>query len=99
MQVNIFGPDPAYHEARRQFVFKGYPLPAAVEPSTDSSSGRGYPLGPLTGSGRAGIIADQLAFLVKATRLDWRGGPEVGTPHSGGVPGPIMFQFMLREVG
>jgi hypothetical protein len=51
------------------------------------------------GAARAGIIADRLAFLVKATRLDWRGGPEVGTPHSGGVPGPIMLQFMLREVG
>ena len=25
MQVNFFGPDPAYHEARRRFVFKGKP--------------------------------------------------------------------------
>ena len=23
MWVNFFGPDPAYHEARRRFVFKG----------------------------------------------------------------------------
>ena len=23
MKVNFFGPDPAYHEARRRFVFKG----------------------------------------------------------------------------
>ena len=45
LRVNFFGPDPAYHEARRQFVFKGYPLPAAAEPSTDSSSGRGCSTG------------------------------------------------------
>jgi putative two-component system protein, hydrogenase maturation factor HypX/HoxX len=25
MRVNFFGPDPAYHEARRRFVFKGKP--------------------------------------------------------------------------
>jgi hypothetical protein len=25
MRVNFFGPDPAYHEARRRFVFKGNP--------------------------------------------------------------------------
>ncbi len=25
MKVNFFGPDPAYHEARRRFVFKGAP--------------------------------------------------------------------------
>jgi putative two-component system protein, hydrogenase maturation factor HypX/HoxX len=28
MKVNFFGPDPAYHEARRRFVFKGAPPPA-----------------------------------------------------------------------
>ncbi len=27
MKVNFFGPDPAYHEARRRFVFKGAPPP------------------------------------------------------------------------
>ena len=27
MWVNFFGPDPAYHEARRRFVFKGNPPP------------------------------------------------------------------------
>jgi putative two-component system hydrogenase maturation factor HypX/HoxX len=30
MQVNFFGPDPAYHEARRRFVFKGNPPPQAI---------------------------------------------------------------------
>jgi putative two-component system hydrogenase maturation factor HypX/HoxX len=32
MRVNFFGPDPAYHEARRQFVFKGNP------PTAESTS-------------------------------------------------------------
>ena len=27
MKVNFFGPDPAYHEARQRFVFKGDPPP------------------------------------------------------------------------
>jgi hypothetical protein len=27
MKINFFGPDPAYHEARRRFVFKGNPTP------------------------------------------------------------------------
>jgi len=27
MKINFFGPDPAYHEARRYFVFKGNPPP------------------------------------------------------------------------
>ena len=39
MRINFFGPDPAYHEARQTFVFKGNPpplesrapIPAAVE--------------------------------------------------------------------
>jgi len=39
MRINFFGPDPAYHEARQRFVFKGNPpprerrapIPAAVE--------------------------------------------------------------------
>jgi putative two-component system hydrogenase maturation factor HypX/HoxX len=40
MKLNFFGPDPAYHEARRRFVFKGNPPPqnrgpvsAQAEPS------------------------------------------------------------------
>jgi hypothetical protein len=27
MWINFFWPDPAYHEARRRFVFKGNPPP------------------------------------------------------------------------
>jgi putative two-component system hydrogenase maturation factor HypX/HoxX len=36
MKINFFGPDPAYHEARRRFVFKGNPPPRqswALEPA------------------------------------------------------------------
>ena len=31
MKINFFGADPAYHEARRRFVFKGNPPPREVE--------------------------------------------------------------------
>ncbi len=37
MRVNFFGPDPAYHEARRRFVFKGNPPPRPVAPPAPSS--------------------------------------------------------------
>ena len=37
MQVNFFGPNPAYHEARRRFVFKGNLPPRATRPSTDAA--------------------------------------------------------------
>lgn len=33
MRINFFGPDPAYHEARRRFVFKGNPPPLESGPS------------------------------------------------------------------
>ena len=33
MKVNFFGPDPAYHEARRRFVFKGAPPPRRSMPN------------------------------------------------------------------
>ena len=44
MKVNFFGPDPAYHEARRRFVYKGDPPPrqsrapisGRVEPSREA---------------------------------------------------------------
>ena len=32
MRVNFFGPDPAYHEARQRFVYKGKPIPRVAEP-------------------------------------------------------------------
>lgn len=40
MRVNFFGPDPAYHEARRRFVFKGNPQPRGG-PGAGSGSSRG----------------------------------------------------------
>ena len=51
MKVNFFGANPAYHEARRRFVFKGNPppqesrpsIPAAVEgPQAVLSGGAGW---------------------------------------------------------
>ncbi len=33
MRVNFFGSDPAYHEARRRFVFKGAPVAPLQEPA------------------------------------------------------------------
>jgi putative two-component system hydrogenase maturation factor HypX/HoxX len=42
MWVNFFGPDPAYHEARRRFVFKGNPTPqgsqAPIETAAEEAS-------------------------------------------------------------
>jgi putative two-component system hydrogenase maturation factor HypX/HoxX len=42
MRANFFGPDPAYHEARRRFVFKGNPQPrggrAPVRAARDGTS-------------------------------------------------------------
>ncbi|MCI0601242.1 MAG: enoyl-CoA hydratase-related protein [Beijerinckiaceae bacterium] len=37
MRVNFFGPDPAYHEARRRFVFKGNP-PAQVRQAPERAA-------------------------------------------------------------
>lgn len=43
MRINFFGPDPAYHAARRRFVFKGNPPPRAggrapVQAASDGNS-------------------------------------------------------------
>ena len=37
MRVNFFGPDPAYHEARQRFVFKGNPPTCLAVESTSSN--------------------------------------------------------------
>jgi len=39
MQVNFFGPDPAYHEARRRFVFKGNPPPQGTRAPIRAAGG------------------------------------------------------------
>ncbi len=60
MRANFFGPDTAYHEARRRFVFKGEspqqrsrtPIRTVVEATSGVLS---------RGAARAGIIADGLA--------------------------------------
>jgi putative two-component system hydrogenase maturation factor HypX/HoxX len=60
MQVNFFGPDLAYHEARRRFVFKGNPPPqrsrTPVRTAVEATSRV-----LLQGAARAGITADGLA--------------------------------------
>jgi hypothetical protein len=62
MQINFFGPDTAYHEARRRFVFKGNPpqqrsrapIRAAVEGASWAlSQGASRPM--LQGVGRAAL--------------------------------------------
>jgi putative two-component system protein, hydrogenase maturation factor HypX/HoxX len=47
MKVNFFGPDPAYHEARRRFVFKGAPprvavAAAGVQPAREPTDQKPY---------------------------------------------------------
>ena len=61
MRVNFFGPDPAYHEARRRFVYKGNPPVSTVNSirlassreSGDASSHWRYAQADLVGSHRA----------------------------------------------
>jgi putative two-component system hydrogenase maturation factor HypX/HoxX len=38
MRVNFFGPDPAHHEARRRFVFKGNPTPQRSQLPTEAEA-------------------------------------------------------------
>ena len=51
MQVNFFGPDPAFHEARRHFVFKGNPptdksISLIPEPTKNWRQARAADYGP-----------------------------------------------------
>ena len=49
MRANFFGPDPAYHEARRRFVFKGAPptkLGVGPAASADREQAAGVGLDP-----------------------------------------------------
>ena len=41
MWVNFFGPDPAYHEARRRFVFKGNPPPQGSQAPIETAAEAG----------------------------------------------------------
>ena len=54
MQVNFFGPDPAYHEARRRFVFKGNPPPQGSR-GPIRAAGEAAPWVLSQVAGRAGI--------------------------------------------
>lgn len=58
MKVNFFGPDPAYHEARRRFVFKGDPPPReaarqAARPPMPENLAWSVPSHGVNGSARA----------------------------------------------
>jgi putative two-component system protein, hydrogenase maturation factor HypX/HoxX len=58
MKVNFFGSDPAYHEARRRFVFKGDPPPQeaarpAPAPPMPENLGWSVPFRHVNGSARA----------------------------------------------
>ena len=61
MQVDFFGPDLAYHEARRRFVFEGNRRRSHWSlPMTDRNAAGAFPLGDRT-VGRLGYGAMQLA--------------------------------------
>ena len=70
MRVNFFGPDPAYHEARRRFVFKGNPPPQESRAPNWAAVEAGpwvFSLGEArTGAGVASAVS-------KETRLRWEG--------------------------
>ena len=58
MKVNFFGPDPAYHEARRRFVFKGAspprgPMPEDVAWSAPSRRANGGARAPRPAPGES----------------------------------------------
>ncbi|MGH6846729.1 MAG: hydrogenase maturation protein [Methylocella sp.] len=59
MRINFFGPDSAYHEARRRFVFKGNPPERSQAPTEAAVEAVPWVLSQ--GAARAGIIAGRLA--------------------------------------
>jgi len=69
MRVNFFGSDPAYHEARRRFVFKGKPPLRESRPTLDNSSFSGAPLRVNGSANATGREAD--AFSAPSNKI-WR---------------------------
>ena len=67
MWVNFFGPDPAYHEARRRFVFKGNPPPQRSQRRSRQRPRR--PLGSLAGGG-PGEHGCHVRFLTGSAAAD-----------------------------
>jgi hypothetical protein len=75
MRVNFFGPDPANHEARRRFVFKGVPPPqggrAPIEAAVESRVTRRMgPFGPPRPKLKVGNVLHRLSSL---KRDPWQG--------------------------
>jgi putative two-component system hydrogenase maturation factor HypX/HoxX len=81
MRVNFFGPDPAYHEARRRFVFKGKPPPQRSQ--TPVRAVAEVTSWVLSQGAAGGHYCRPACLLVQATRLDRRGGSEFRTPYLG----------------
>jgi len=62
MGVNFFGPDPAYHEARRRFVFKGNPPRDQVAPISLAAQR------PLASTNEFGLPMPQSARSARASK-------------------------------
>src|SRR5208283_3583175 len=68
MRVNFFGNDPAYHEARRRFVFKGKPPLRESRPILDNSYLSGA---PLRGNGSAHALGREAAEFSGPSNKIW----------------------------
>jgi putative two-component system hydrogenase maturation factor HypX/HoxX len=69
MRVNFFGTDPAYHEARRRFVFKGNPPLRESRPTLDNSR---PPAAPLKIIGSVPILGrDADEFSAPLSHSEW----------------------------
>ena len=68
MRVNFFGNDPAYHEARRRFVFKGKPPLRESRPILDNSNLSGA---PLRGNGSAHALGREAAEFSGPSNKIW----------------------------
>ena len=100
MKVNFFGPDPAYHEARRRFVFKGNPPP---QQSRAPISGRTEPLRAGLGSSVARPVPEDVSRpappraangSLHASRLE----PDESSALTGGSLGARLLGVLRRKV-
>jgi len=68
MKINFFGPDPAYHEARRRFVFKGNPTPQRNQlPIEAEAEATSWVLSQ--GAVRAALVSRPFSDRVPSSRL------------------------------
>ena len=87
MKINFFGPDPAYHEARRRFVFKGNPpprerrAPISIEterPALVFTEKLGDPMPEIASWSAASLFADSHANAVNSEVKSARNGEAFG---------------------